>query len=67
MFLFLAIDPNNKQEYDSLASEMAEKFVKIIDGVFASLSRDGTRTNEMVYYTRNELNIVLTDIRQNHT
>lgn len=47
-----------------LVIEMAEKFVKIIDGVFASLSRDGTRTNEMVYYVRKELNIVYADIRQ---
>lgn len=47
MFQFSVVDPNNKREYDSLASEMAEKFVKIIDGVFASLSRDEIRTNEM--------------------
>lgn len=64
MFPFSVVDPNNKWEYDSLASEMAEKFVKIIDGVFVSLSRDGIRTNEMVYYVRKELNIVSADIRQ---
>lgn len=64
MFPFSVVDPNNKREYDSLANEMAEKFVKIIDGVFASLSRDGTKTHEMVYYVRNELNIVPADIRQ---
>lgn len=38
MFPFSNVDPNNKREYDSLFSEIAEKFVKIIDGVLTYVS-----------------------------
>lgn len=64
MFLFSALDPNNKREFDFLATDTAEKFVTIVDGVYASLSEDGARTNEMVLYVRKELNIVPAHIRQ---
>lgn len=58
MIVFSANDPNNEREYNFLVSEMVQKFVPIMDGVFASLSGDRNRMHDMLQYVKKELNRV---------